>query len=212
MNIFVLDRDPKLAAQYHCDVHLNKMLLEYAQLLSTAMWYRGGIGPYKATHANHPCAVWARHSTSNYQWLCDLFSYCQIEYITRKNKHHATNAHVKTFYEFAWENPHHTELTKFPLAMPDCFKVSEEPPESFIDDYWLKYKKSFNSELLSDGQFDDMPYFVWSTEERAVQSYRNYYNHKHLMFKRNKVTWTNRSEPWWYVPSDSLPPELVLEK
>ena len=36
MNIFYLDKDPKTCAQYHCDKHVVKMILEYAQLLSTA--------------------------------------------------------------------------------------------------------------------------------------------------------------------------------
>jgi hypothetical protein len=36
MNIFYLDHDPALAAQYHCDKHVVKMILELGQLLSTA--------------------------------------------------------------------------------------------------------------------------------------------------------------------------------
>jgi len=36
MNIFYLDPQPRLCAQYHCDKHVVKMILEYAQLLSTA--------------------------------------------------------------------------------------------------------------------------------------------------------------------------------
>lgn len=36
MNIFLLSNDPRIAAKYHCDKHVVKMLVEYAQLLSTA--------------------------------------------------------------------------------------------------------------------------------------------------------------------------------
>ena len=36
MNIFFLSRHAQLAAQAHCDKHVVKMILEYAQLLSTA--------------------------------------------------------------------------------------------------------------------------------------------------------------------------------
>ena len=36
MNIFALARDPYLAASFHCDKHVVKMICEYAQLLSTA--------------------------------------------------------------------------------------------------------------------------------------------------------------------------------
>ena len=42
MNIFYLDRDVQLAAQYHCDKHVVKMILESAQLLSTAHRYLDG--------------------------------------------------------------------------------------------------------------------------------------------------------------------------
>ena len=36
MNIFVLDRNPKTAAQLQCDKHVVKMIVESAQMLSTA--------------------------------------------------------------------------------------------------------------------------------------------------------------------------------
>ena len=36
MNVFVLDYDPKTAAEMHCDKHVVKMILETAQLLSTS--------------------------------------------------------------------------------------------------------------------------------------------------------------------------------
>ena len=37
MQIFVLDYDPKKAASYLSDIHLNKMCLETAQILSSIM-------------------------------------------------------------------------------------------------------------------------------------------------------------------------------
>jgi len=36
MNIFYLNKDPKVCAEQHCDKHVVKMIVEYAQLLSTA--------------------------------------------------------------------------------------------------------------------------------------------------------------------------------
>ena len=36
MNIFVLDEDPQVAAQMMCDKHVVKMIVESAQMLSTA--------------------------------------------------------------------------------------------------------------------------------------------------------------------------------
>lgn len=35
MNIFMLDSNPELAAQYHYDTHIVKMILESAQILCT---------------------------------------------------------------------------------------------------------------------------------------------------------------------------------
>lgn len=61
MNIFYLDKDPKLCAQYHCDKHVVKMILESAQLLCTAVNEAAGkeVAPYKSTHVNHPCSIWS---------------------------------------------------------------------------------------------------------------------------------------------------------
>jgi hypothetical protein len=43
MNIFYLHREPIMAAQAHCDKHVCKMILEYAQMLSTAHRVLDGI-------------------------------------------------------------------------------------------------------------------------------------------------------------------------
>jgi len=88
VNIFVLDNDPKLAAQYHCNKHVVKMILESCQLLSTAHHILGSGGPLKLTHTNHSAARWARESTSNYDWLYNLAVELCIEYTFRYNKNH----------------------------------------------------------------------------------------------------------------------------
>jgi hypothetical protein len=48
MNIFYLDEDPKICAQYHCDKHVVKMIIEYAQLFSTAHRVLDGFEGYGA--------------------------------------------------------------------------------------------------------------------------------------------------------------------
>ena len=72
MNIFILDLDPQSCAEAHCDKHVVKMILETAQLLSSALWITGVEAPYRLTHKNHPCAIWTRESLDNYMWLCQL--------------------------------------------------------------------------------------------------------------------------------------------
>jgi hypothetical protein len=74
MNIFVVDTDPQVAARSLCDKHVIKMILESSQLLCTAFHELGVdfISPayfLKATHRNHPCAIWTRETAGNYLWL-----------------------------------------------------------------------------------------------------------------------------------------------
>ena len=72
MNIFYLHPDPETCAQYHCDKHVVKMILEYSQMLSTAHHECDGVPGflcYKPTHKNHPCAVWVRVNRQYYRRL-----------------------------------------------------------------------------------------------------------------------------------------------
>ena len=90
MNIFYLDHDPRLAAQYHCDKHVVKMILESAQLLCTAVNIRAGgqVSPYKTTHVNHPCSIWVRQNSANAMWVWYLLCYLNAEYSFRYGKLH----------------------------------------------------------------------------------------------------------------------------
>ena len=36
LNLFYLHNDPVISAEMHCDKHVVKMIIEYAQMLSTA--------------------------------------------------------------------------------------------------------------------------------------------------------------------------------
>jgi hypothetical protein len=93
MNIFVVDQDTYKSAQALDDLRLNKMIVETAQILSTAMHLRGYAGIdriYKPTHQNHPCCVWARESSENYKWL--LLYFCDLIEVrnNRTGKRHKT--------------------------------------------------------------------------------------------------------------------------
>ena len=96
MNIFYLDRDPVIAAQMMCDKHVVKMILESAQMLSTAHRvldgdeYADRKGLYKLAHKNHPSTIWVRSSLENYTWLYDHMVALMAEYTYRYGKHHAT--------------------------------------------------------------------------------------------------------------------------
>ncbi len=119
MNIFVLDENPKLAAQYQCDKHVVKMTLETAQLLCSV--YEDA--PYRRTHYNHPCSIWVRESVDNFSWLIVHGIALANEYTFRYGKVHKSQAVI----EWARNNPPQLPeigLTKHVLCMPEEYKIS----------------------------------------------------------------------------------------
>jgi hypothetical protein len=140
MNIFFLDYDTKKCAEYHCDKHVVKMILETAQLLCGTHWIIGSEAPYKLSHKNHPCAIWTRESLSNYLYLCDLGLELCKEYTYRYGKRHKSQDIIE------WcliHKPNISDLgfTTPPTAMPDEYKV-ESVVESYRN-YYVGAKKDF---------------------------------------------------------------------
>jgi len=92
MNIFVTNTNPTLCAFEHCNVHMRKMIIESAQLLASAHHHFGVAKPgmYKATHINHPCAIWVRECADNYYWVADLLKALLAMYKSNTGKMHAT--------------------------------------------------------------------------------------------------------------------------
>jgi len=125
MNIFLLDFDPQTAARFHCDKHVVKMILETAQLLYCAHWMiDASVLPsnaYRKTHPNHPCAVWARESLTNYNWLADLgLALCE-EFVFRYGHAHKTQLHLEWLATHAPAIPI-LGITELRQAMPDIYK------------------------------------------------------------------------------------------
>lgn len=158
MNIFYLDKDVKQCAEMHVDKHVVKMILEYAQLLSTAHRFLDGkevIGKsktgrkatrwelgdsredklYKASHINHPSAVWVRKSCKNYKWLYELFCATCDEYTYRYGKKHLTDTKLRNILALEPENIACGEFTEPTPAMPDEYKVDGDSISSYHNYY-----------------------------------------------------------------------------
>jgi hypothetical protein len=156
------------------------MIIEYAQLLSTAHRIRDGQEYYdltangrkikrwrlpddreqrlmKASHVNHPSNVWARANHLNYKWLYEMWCYLLDEYTYRYGKVHAC-ARLRD------------DLAKLPEKIPVGLSETEPTP-AMPDDC----KITGNS----------------------LASYHKYYNEKKTRFAR----WTKRSIPNWYIPA-----------
>jgi len=182
MNIFVLDTDPAKAAQMQCDKHVVKMIVESAQMLSTAhRLLDGEMGRkksksgkttvkswtlpderdsilYQAVHVGHPCTVWTTESAQNYTWHYFHFIALCEEYRHRYGKTHQTDTLLSEILSRPPNNIRNTKLTPFALAMkanPEC--INEAYP---------------------------------------VASYRKFYQTKQLRFN---MRWTNREIPEWFV-------------
>ena len=127
MNIFFLDEDPTMSAQYHVDKHVVKMILETAQLLCGvhhATAPDNTYVPYKLSHKNHPCSIWARTSLSNYLYLCELGLELCKEYTYRYGKRHKSQDVIEWFLINKPIVPD-VEFTEPAMAMPDEYKVGD---------------------------------------------------------------------------------------
>lgn len=131
MNIFYLDTNPILAARYACDKHVVKMILETCQLLSTAhVVLDGNQVAYKATHKNHPSAVWVRASGHNYMWTVAYLAWLFVEYSVRYDKKHACEKHYAALWHLPENIPDRDNAmiekhTAPPQCMPDHCKRSD---------------------------------------------------------------------------------------
>lgn len=176
MNIFYIDESPVQAARWMVDKHVVKMILESAQLLSTAHRVLDGmevvvVNPdtnrkskrwilpdaregklYKATHMNHPSAIWCRESIQNYTWLSEHLYALLDEYTYRYDKRHACSS-LAYDLQSPPLNLKKYDRTPMPSAMADEYKISNDP----------------------------------------LTNYRNYYK----MGKSNLHKWTKRSQPEW---------------
>lgn len=129
MNIFRVDDDPIIAAQQLCNRHVVKMILETAQMLSTI-----NGGPYKPTHANHPCTLWAKASKCNYIWLVLHGLALSAEYTARYGKHHKCEPIIE---QLAKVPDFITEV--LPTPAPKCMP-EQYIQESVVDSYRAYYR------------------------------------------------------------------------
>lgn len=181
MNIFYLNNNPKLCAEQHVDKHVVKMILEYAQLLSTAHRILDGTeyldktangrnikrwrleNPmlesllFKASHVNHPSGIWCRKNSANYMWLAELLEWTCAEYTHRYGKIHSVQK----------SGLMQTLKNHFPNKLPDG--EFTEPTPAMPDECKVKGD--------------------------SLQSYHNYY----IMKKNHFAKWTKRDIPEWYV-------------
>ena len=178
MNIFYLDPDPQTCAEMHVSKHVVKMIIEYAQLMSTAHRVLDGTEYtdltangrrikrwrmpdereqtlMKASHINHPSAIWCRKNLANYRWLYNMWSHLLDEYTYRYGKHHACGRLIG-------------DLAMLPVKISTASKFF--PPTPAMPD---------ECKIAGD----------------SLASYHKYYTDKKITFAK----WTNRQIPIWFT-------------
>ena len=145
MNIFILDLNPRKCAEYHSNSHVIKMVLESAQLLCGVHWATQSTYeiPYKLSHKNHPCSIWARECIENYKWLCDLGIELCEEYTYRYGKRHKSQDIIEWCIVHPPKIRKNGIITTFAMAMPDECKIGL-PVESYRR-YYMTEKRELAS-------------------------------------------------------------------
>lgn len=156
MNIFYLSKSIQECVEMHVSKHCIKMCTEMTQLLSTAHRVLDGeeytvlsaagrrskafrmrsVGDdeflYKATHLNHPSAIWARSNRSCYEYLHKLTVALCKEYTYRYGKvHKCESSGLLDRLATPPMNIKDGEFTEPPPAMPDEYIVVGDSVESY---------------------------------------------------------------------------------
>ncbi len=139
MNIFHTNENPMRAARDQCDKHINKMLLEDCQMLSTAHWLNGAEhAPYKPAYAKHPCTVWVADHAKHYDWVLRH----AIETLAEVERRFGNHTH-KCSGPLLWLSLHKppniehatTAVYDQPQCMPDVYKVDGDPVTAYRNFY-----------------------------------------------------------------------------
>ena len=160
MNIFYIHIDPIIASKAMTDKHVVKMILESAQLLSTA--HRALDGQeyiqlsksgarlrkwnhpdphmdatlYKSTHLNHPSGIWVRQSKQNYIWLFQHFIALSQEYYERYGRRHASELLLAGLLKNPPKNIPDIPQTAMLVAITDIrWHVADNPLQSYRNYY-----------------------------------------------------------------------------
>jgi hypothetical protein len=152
MNIFFLHKDPQWAANALCDKHVPKMLLESAQMLSTAVRrhkteFENYDKIYKSAYPNHPMTKWVGDTRNNFRWALENAVFISQEYYKRFKKIHKSSEVINNIYDAkymedipmmwvrpSYHLPKYTGITTPPQCMPDEYKD---------DDYVTAYRKYY---------------------------------------------------------------------
>jgi hypothetical protein len=149
MNLFFLHLDPQRSANYYCNRHCIKIILEITQMLYCAHWLAPNtptgwitdhelcldLKPYRKTHYNHPTSKWIRQHINNYKYACSMALALCIEYTARYNKIHQCQQRIEWLQEHIPRIDESIDIPNSYLATtnipPGCTPVPLAMPEQY---------------------------------------------------------------------------------
>ena len=155
MNIFVLHRDPRIAAQMACNSHICKMSVESTQLLATVARQHGLSVTYRPTHINNPCTLWVARSKDNYEWLLAHGIALAEEYTLRYKRIHLSAQYLEGELSKCPDSIPRIGLTPFVQCMPEEYK--HEDAIIAYRTFYLKDKVRFAKWSVRD----EPPWFTY---------------------------------------------------
>lgn len=163
MNIFWLDEDPRKSARFHGDKHVNKMLLEAAQVLCTSARLNGLVDDrlYRVSHKKHPITTWATESKENWLRTRDQAEALNEEFKGRydKKKNHKSWDVVSKIKPGDIDFPS-ISSTPRPQVMPEEYRVPGKPVVAYRRYYtnekatWAEWKHTSKPPWLKEMKFD----------------------------------------------------------
>ena len=130
-----------------CDKHVVKMVLETAQMLSTAARKRGFELGYKSAYPKHPMTRWISESSNNYSWAIKHGLALGTEYQLRYHRVHKSHEIIKELAML--DDGDSTQMTKPPLCMTDEYKTTIRIDEDNATDEF-DYIQSYRNYYVGD--------------------------------------------------------------
>jgi hypothetical protein len=169
MNIFILDSSPKVAAEYHNDFHVRKMILETAQILSTALRTNGAQNSwlYKSAYVKHPCVLACSKNKSIFEWTLKLGINLSNEYLFRFGKLHKSSEIISLINKNELLSIIPNDSCDFPLAMPEVYKHSD-PVKSYRNYYASEKRFMKNGKKMDVYTKRKIPEFMLTASQSCV--------------------------------------------
>lgn len=190
MNIFLLDTNLERCAQYHCDKHIVKMPIEYAQILSVVARENGFENSYAESHKNHPCTRWAAKHGGNYAWLYQLALAVGKEYTYRYGKLHKSTAFIMEQLPATLGRDDDNQRS----PLPNCTTWKADNPHlNLVDKYRMYYIRD-KAHILSWKNREEPPFMGERFYRQQIEAIGNCPGNSKNKLKEEKAKKPTKAE------------------